>query len=472
MSGCSVSARPVIRDVDGLRQVTAPLLTRSFNSHLPPTIIAHPRPACSPGVAQSASARTLASSTALIETAEDVPRRHSARPWTKPRHSKLPSWAPPQNLKDYSESPSLLETTYRTLSYNASVSPSDAVDLFRRISRTLARHHNLAALSPLVDWLLRQIVEAEGLVNPAELVRRYRDCVLALWFFGSHGRATHAQDGSLPRPLPMLVLKMLRHLFAKLDSLPSGSDQGETLQQLLPIMERYLTPEIRDLLVDRLMAASVQIPRKVAYSCYVSACRQGDQELATVFREMRWVSPSPERSPQIMKPPHLDISIASLDLPFPTAMQARIEQMMLGRMRTSLRDFVSTLRSTSELHGTDAQAMACSILLSMIGKDPSVPLSVLVEVQNQLPDTLSRPEVITPLMKAFILRGDRARAWELWSAMKDPDRIALAVATEICADLHGLDAATQLLDDASERMFLDAQNINVLLKAWRATPAT
>jgi hypothetical protein len=132
------------------------------------------------------------------------------------------------------------------------------------------------------------------------------------------------------------------------------------------------------------------------------------------------------------------------------------------------------------------QPYAWSILMHRLSGSSHTSADDLLGLTSELSEELMIPQIMSPLISGLVSRNDFTQAWDIFVDLCEKqraenvpgryvDRHLLAVATPLCAQLFGLDAAVQLVDEWARRttgpsptdwrhsITIDSVNLNTLL---------
>ncbi|WRT67970.1 uncharacterized protein IL334_004944 [Kwoniella shivajii] len=415
------------------------------------------------------------------------------------------------------------------------------VELLERLSSQMGNHQMLALLPPVVQSFLQRVdveVERGGQCEVGELQRWYQRIIHSLRYFSgskANSTASYNQGLVLPLPIRMQVTQMISHLMEVLSSLPSSSDQycqpriSSSFLKLL-ITRRYLTPELRKMLVRHTWSHGIDLTPSQWHQCTISAMDEGNERDAKRYRKRKQIAIDKRQPEQILNVEE-DLSefAGNMINHFGSGQSLRakeisrlISEMVIAKYDQSIDDLLPTLepflypdiqegtlgheKFRNDMRGTRFKAAkydvnsllryAWSILIHRSTREKKVTGDALLEMAETLPGEAVVGHTLTPIMHGLIKRGEPLKAWDIWRDLINHeknatfpskglfiDRITLAVAMEACYSASNLEAAVTLVDTwAKKRMImdesgnedtmagsiqLDAQNINILLNLCR-----
>jgi pentatricopeptide repeat protein len=382
----------------------------------------------------------------------------------------------------------------------------------------------IATLPFVVHLFIRRMrADDVSIEKPAQLMKKYEHFLQSFWRFGlwsvnlPHSDPTlykSEKDTPLPPEVSQEVLRIVEHLIDRLDSAPSGSELASRYRLTSRLIHRllsprYLTVALRELLLRHFEDRGTD-PGPWAWNrCMLSAVEEGNTSKAKLYRQKRYqaLAHSHKLSDEVASKAEARqaASPTSDDVPWRLNRQLRtkIDKMIIARTGVDLEQLIATLEpylcptladGTSlepeealSPHPSSLVSHAWSILLQRYGHDPNASESDLSGLFESMPDSAVVAATVTPVMHGLVRQGNPAKAWDLWRDLVARenaanaeergtwvDRKTLAVATEACYAVSGLEGAVTLVDLLARRprrdpsglqrsIVLDAQNVNVLL---------
>ncbi|WWC96300.1 hypothetical protein V866_003167 [Kwoniella sp. B9012] len=405
------------------------------------------------------------------------------------------------------------------------------VDLVQQLLIHLGRHQMFALLPSVVQLFLQRMeveIDVTVQLDVYVLQAKYKGFIQHLRYFTTLGPSRATQP--LPLPVRDQVSRIVAHLLKILSELPSSS-KVDSQPQLSPsflkyiFRRRFLTPELRRMLVGYSFSRKIELTRFQWQQCTLSAMEEGDDKAARKYR-IRWklaidkaeaaaasagwedgkeeefdedellekaqiVNEEPIKSTIEMCTPTTSVSERDKQI------SKIISEMVLSQYSKSLDKILPTMapyinpRSLSDLdallkksigpglknnlRGTkfrparyDAHSLlryAWSILLDRCSKDKSVTAEALLEMAETLPGDAVVGHTLTPIMYGLIKRGEPLKAWEIWRDLIEREKSAPSVAKGLFVDRITLAVATEACHAA-----LNIETAIVLVDTWAKRP--
>jgi len=422
------------------------------------------------------------------------------------------------------------------------VTAQHAVRLIISYARKLGKQKIMAGLPAVVDLFLDRMDQSiKGSYTQAdvpvlnEVLQHYDNFLGTINHFANPTgwtKITHDEKFQL-RPLPEPVLqeavRIAERLLALLDKLPSSSEGSNRprldtalLQRLFS--PRYLSPKLRDILLDHAKQRRIRLSPWHWHQCFLSFMAEGDTARASHFRKLKWdpaeletgnsgnmgsqLSPSPlqtvhSASGLSYQIPHQSLRYrAQLDAsPFAIDVADLVQSRGLlstSKLIQKLEPYLNrkTAKKGDEaeeddLLGKEITPFAWSKLLSRVAKDQSIKAEELLQLLESMPEHAVIGHTLTPVMQGLMNRGEDRQAWLIWRDLiamaKNADRgdegryfdnASLSAGSEACYRVSNFAGAITLVDSYARRpvirrsvesglknsLTLDTQNVNVLLR--------
>ena len=409
-------------------------------------------------------------------------------------HSKLLSCLPTDHIYSVEsllhalqtplDQPSLIHLTRLIASSVPHLPLNSACQILRKMNQSLGRLCVLAVTPSLVTIFLRrldQAVSEETLdLDIRSVLVLYRLFIRSFRHYPLQG--TSNQHRFLPDTINIQLVRIFRHLFNLLRSLPSTSDGFKVYNNLafLLFSNSLFSPKLREVLVEEMDGIGVKPGPAFWNKCLMSAVAERNIDMATVYMARKDKAEGTEGT--------VDDSTTKIKSKEPRSFS---RSLMLSRLRPSFPLVASVLRpylleSTTKQDTAKSiynRSVAWSVLITQAGRQRDASARHIVELYRHIPASAVCAPTTTAAMQSLYDLRKFDKAWTIWvdsvklhSEAKEGDEeryvdcVELSVATLVQGRREGIAQAVKLVDSWGRRkgydtrqMDLDVININSLL---------
>ena len=350
----------------------------------------------------------------------------------------------------------------------------EASEALRRALTVVLRGSLLALVSPLVDSFLAKIDKIDlNQISAADIQILYVPVFKAF----RHGSRPETERYPTKHAVEE-VMRVASHLFDVLDRIPTSSTKPLRIRdEILDVLlsPQNMSKEMREMILSRLEQYGQKINPRQILRLYRSAVDDEDQDVARGLLNVttRALASSSELSTfgqrhiktKDREAEPIDFEIT--DSKEPTLITSAVDTVLLARIEPRLQAKLEGMRpflmEPTQSPNYDAEVQthrhAWSIVIKHISGKHRITLAEMSDLRRDMPPSAVCGATVTPIMKRLVERGHLQEAWEMWEDLcllqknafsserrRYVDRVALAVATETCFRLHGLDAAVELVD--------------------------